>query len=88
MVRLRHVELAPWCAVNVGALVEQNMGALLTDRVGVVMSALKQMRCWIKTGRKALVQRTCYVEWNRTRIRYQAPWHRTFAVGSGAVERT
>ena len=72
--------------VGAKAWVEQKMGALLTDRVGDVLSALKRMRPWKKTVRKALAQLTGYVERNRTRIRYQEPWHRGLAVGSGAVE--
>jgi hypothetical protein len=66
--------------------VDQNMGALLTDRVGQVLGALKRMRPWKQVIRKALAQRIGYVERNRTRIRYQEPWQRGLAVGSGAVE--
>jgi hypothetical protein len=68
------------------AWVEQKMGALLTDRVGEVLSALKRMRPWEKAVRHALTQLIGYVERNRTRIRYQEPWHCGLAVGSGAVE--
>jgi len=68
------------------AWVEQKLGALLTDRVGAVLSALKRMRPWKQTVRKALAQLIGYVERNQTRIRYQEPWHRGLAVGSGAVE--
>ena len=62
------------------------MGALLTDRVGQVLGALKRMRPWKKVVRKALAQLIGDVERNRTRIRYQEPWPRGVAVGSGAVE--
>jgi Uncharacterised protein family (UPF0236) len=68
------------------AWVEQKLGALLTDRVGAVLSALKRKRPWKKTIRKALAQLIGYVERNRTRIRYREPWHSGLAVGSGAVE--
>jgi len=68
------------------AWVEQNIGALLTDRVGDVLSALKRRRPWKTAVRDALAQLIGSVERNRTRIRYQEPWHRGLAVGSGAVE--
>jgi hypothetical protein len=68
------------------AWVEQKMGALLTDRVGEVLSALKRMRPWKKAIGDALAQLIGYVERNRSRIRYQEPWHCGLAVGSGAVE--
>jgi hypothetical protein len=68
------------------AWVEQKIGALLTDRVGEVLSALKRMRPWKQAIREALTQLIGYVERNRTRIRYQEPWHQGLAVGSGAVE--
>lgn len=68
------------------AWVDQNMGALLTDRVGDVLGALKRTRPWKKAVRKALAQLIGYVERNRTRIRYQEPWQSGLAVGSGAVE--
>jgi hypothetical protein len=68
------------------AWVDQNMGALLTDRVGAVLGALKRMRPWKQAARTARAQLIGYVERNRTRIRYQEPWHRELAVGSGAVE--
>jgi len=68
------------------AWVEQKLGALLTDRVGAVLSALKRMRPWKTAVRDALVQLIGYVERNRTRIRYQESWHSGLAVGSGAVE--
>jgi hypothetical protein len=66
--------------------VDQKMGALLTDRVGEVLGALKRMRPWKRVVRKALAQLIGDVERNRTRIRYQEPWQRGLAVGSGAVE--
>jgi hypothetical protein len=66
--------------------VEQKLGALLTDRVGTVLSALKRMRPWKTAGRDALAQLIGYVQRNRTRIRYQESWYSGLAVGSGAVE--
>ena len=68
------------------AWVAQNMGALLTDRVGEVLRALKRMRPWKQAIREALTQLIGDVERHRTRIRYQEPWHQGLAVGSGAVE--
>jgi hypothetical protein len=68
------------------AWVDQKLGALLTDRVGEVLGALKRMRPWRKAVREGLAQLIGYVEHNRTRIRYQTPWHTGLAVGSGAVE--
>lgn len=68
------------------AWVDQKLGALLTDRVGEVRGALKRMRPCKKVVRQALAQLLGYVERNRPRIRYQEPWHRGLAVGSGAVE--
>jgi hypothetical protein len=68
------------------AWVEEKIGALLRDRVGEVLSALKRMRPWKTAIRNALAQLIGYVEGNRTRIRYQEPWHPGLAVGSGAVE--
>jgi hypothetical protein len=66
--------------------VDQKIGALLRDRVGEVLRALKRIRPWKKTLRDALTQLIGYVERNRTRIRYQEPWRCGLAVGSGAVE--
>jgi hypothetical protein len=66
--------------------VEQKLGTLLTDRVGAVLSALKRMRLWKKAVRAALARLLGDGERNRTRIRYQEPWHSGLAVGSGAVE--
>jgi hypothetical protein len=68
------------------AWVDQKLGALLTDRIGEVVGALKRMRVWNKVLCDALTRLISYVERNRTRIRYQEPWHRGLAVGSGAVE--
>ena len=65
---------------------DQKLGALLADRVGEVLSALKRMRPWKQAVREGLAQLIGYVEHNRTRIRYQEPWHTGLAVGSGAVE--
>jgi hypothetical protein len=68
------------------AWVDQKMGALLMDRLGAVLSALKRMRPWKKAVCDALPQLIGYVERNRFRIRYQEPWRHGLAVGSGAVE--
>jgi hypothetical protein len=68
------------------AWVEQQRGALLTDRIGAVLSALKRMRPWNKTVRDARARRIGYVERNRTRIRDHEPWPSGLAIGSGAVE--
>ena len=68
------------------AWVEQNMGALLMNRVGEVLSALKRMRPWQQAIHDALAQLIGDVERNRTRIRSQEPWPTGLAVGSGAVE--
>jgi hypothetical protein len=68
------------------AWVAQKLGALLTHRVGTVLSALKRMRPWKTAVRDALVQLIGDVAHHRTRIRYQASWHSGLAVGSGAVE--
>jgi len=68
------------------AWVDQNMGALLMDRVGEVLRALKRLRPWPKAVHDALAQLIGDVERNRTRIRDQEPWDAGRAVGSGAVE--
>lgn len=68
------------------AWVDQKLGALLTDRVGEVLRALKRMRPWKKPLGDALAQLIGYLERNRTRIKYQEPWQCGLAVGSGAVE--
>jgi hypothetical protein len=68
------------------AWVDQKLGALLTNQVGEVLRALKHMRPWKQALCDALAQLIGYVERNRTRIRYQEPWQRGLAVGSGAVE--
>jgi hypothetical protein len=68
------------------AWVDQKLGALLTDRVGEVLRALKRMRPWKKSLGDALAQLIGYLERNRTRIKYQEPWQCGLAVGSGAVE--
>jgi hypothetical protein len=72
--------------VEAKAWVDQKLGALLMDRIGEVLGALKRMRLWKKGLCDALARLISYVERNRTRIRYQEPWHRGLAVGSGAVE--
>lgn len=76
----------PHNSAGAKAWVDQKMGALLTDRVGEVLGALKRTQPWKKAVRKALAQLIGYVERNRTRIRYQEPWQHGLAVGSGAVE--
>jgi hypothetical protein len=68
------------------AWVDQNMGALLMNRVGEVLSALKRMRPWQKAIHDALAQLIGDVKRTRTRIRDQDPWHTGLAVGSSAVE--
>jgi hypothetical protein len=78
--------LDPNNSAGAKAWVEQKMGALLTDRVGEVLSALKRMRPWKTAVCNALAQLIGYVWRNRTRIRYQEPWQSGLAVGSGAVE--
>jgi hypothetical protein len=79
--------LYPHNPTGAKAWVDEKLGALLTDRVGDVLSALKRMRPpWKKTVCKALAQLIGYVARNRTRIKYQAPWQCGLAVGSGAVE--
>jgi hypothetical protein len=78
--------LYPHNPAGAKAWVDQKLGALLTDRVGEVLGALKRMRPWKKAIREGLAQLIGYVEHNQTRIRYQAPWHMGLAVGSGAVE--
>jgi hypothetical protein len=67
------------------AWVERNMEALLTNRVGKVLSALKRMRPWQMTRRDALDRLIGDVERNWTRIQYQEPWQHGLAVGSGVV---
>ena len=62
------------------------MGALLMNRVGEVLNALKRMRPWQTAIHDALAQLIGSVARNRTRSRYQAPWHAGLAVGAGAVE--
>lgn len=73
-------------AAGAKAWVDQKMSALLRDRVGEVLSALKRRRPWKKPLRDALAQLIGYIERNRTRIRYREPWRCGLAVGSGAVE--
>jgi hypothetical protein len=68
------------------AWVDQKLRALLMDRVGDVLSALKGLRPWKQAVRTALAQLIGDIERNRTRIRYQEPWQCGLAVGSGAVE--
>lgn len=78
--------LYPHNPTGAKAWVDEKPGALLTDRGGDVLSALKRMRPWKKTVCKALAQLIGYVARNRTRIKYQEPWQCGLAVGSGVVE--
>jgi hypothetical protein len=78
--------LYPTNPAGAKAWVDQNMGALLTDRVGEVLGALKRRRPGKKAIRQALTQLIGYVERNRSRITYHEPWRTGLAVGSGAVE--
>jgi len=66
--------------------VEEKLAALLTDRVGDVLGALKRMRPRQPTVREGLRERLGYVDTNRRRIHYKEPWHQGLAVGSGSVE--
>ena len=59
---------------------------MLTDRVGEVLGALKRLRPRQQVVQQAVTQLMGDIETNRTRIRYQAPWHSGLAVGSGSVE--
>jgi hypothetical protein len=68
------------------AWVEEKLAALLTDRVGDVLGALKRMRPRQPTVREGLQELRGYVENNRDRIHYKASWHQGLAVGSGSVE--
>lgn len=68
------------------AWVEEKLAALLTDRVGDVLGALKRMRPRQPTVREGLRELLGYVGHNRDRIHYKVPWHQGLAVGSGSVE--
>jgi hypothetical protein len=78
--------LYPHNPTGAKAWVDETLGALLKDRVGDVLSALKRMRPWKKPLCHALAQLIGDVARNRTRIKYQEPWQCGLAVGSGAVE--
>lgn len=65
---------------------EEQLEALLADRVGAVLGALKPMRPWQQPVHDALAQLISYIERNRARIRYQEPWYYRLAIGSGAGE--
>ena len=65
---------------------EEKRGAWLTDRGGEVLRALKRLRPWKTAIGDALAPLIGDVAHTRTRLRYQEPWHRGLAVGSGAVE--
>ena len=66
--------------------VEEKLAALLTDRVGDVLGALKRMRPRQPTVWEGLQALLGYVASNRSRIYYKEPWHKGLAVGSGSVE--
>jgi hypothetical protein len=66
--------------------VEEKLAALLSDRVGDVLGALKRMRPRQPTVRAGLEELLGYVENNRSRICYKEPWYQGLAVGSGSVE--
>jgi hypothetical protein len=68
------------------AWVEEKLAALLTDRVGDVLGALKRMRPRQPTVCEGLHMLLGYVESNRSRIYYKESWHKGLAVGSGSVE--
>ena len=74
---------APECS---HAWVEEKLVALLTDRVGDVVGALKRMRPRQPTVWEGLQALLGYIESNRSRIAYKEPWHTGLAVGSGAGE--
>lgn len=66
--------------------VERRMKALLRDQVGAVLSGLKRTRPRTREARDALRNLIRYVENNRDRVAYEAPWAAGFAIGSGSVE--
>lgn len=66
--------------------VEEKRAALLTDRVGDVVGALKRRRPRQPTGVEGLQALLGSVESNRSRLDYKEPWHTGLAVGSGSVE--
>jgi hypothetical protein len=68
------------------AWVEEKLAALLTDRVGDVLGALKRMRPRQPTMREGLQALLGYIESNRSRIYYKEPWYQGLAGGSGSVE--
>jgi hypothetical protein len=78
--------LYPHNPMGAKAWVDETLGALLKDRVGDVLSALKRMRPWKKPLCHALAQLIGSVARHRTRIKSQEPWQCGLAVGSGAVE--
>ncbi len=71
-------QVKPW--------VEGKLSALLRDRVGDVIGALKRLRPKGKSIQEALRQLIVYVTNNRRRIHYKVPWTQGLAVGSGSVE--
>ncbi|GIX48110.1 MAG: hypothetical protein KatS3mg131_2321 [Candidatus Tectimicrobiota bacterium] len=68
------------------AWVEAKLAACVQDRVGDVLGALRRLRPRPPAARQAVRQLIGYVENNRHRICYKAPWYQGLAVGSGAVE--
>jgi hypothetical protein len=78
--------LYPDAPAHATTWVEEKLAALLTDRVGDVLGALKRMRPRQPTVREGLRELLGYVDTNRSRIHYKEPWHQGLAVGSGSVE--
>jgi len=68
------------------AWVQMKIESLREDKVGDVLGGLKKMKAGRKEVREILRKLIVYVENNRGRIRYQAPWKSGLAVGSGSVE--
>ena len=66
--------------------VDEKIAALLEDRVGDVLGALRRTRGRDSAASKALRDLVRYVRTNRTRIRYEDAYLAGFAIGSGAVE--
>jgi hypothetical protein len=65
--------------------VEGKPAALLTDRMGEVLGALKRLRPQQPPVQEAVTLLIGYVETNRAHLRYQEPWRRGLAVDSGSV---
>jgi hypothetical protein len=78
--------LYPAAPERAHAWVEEKLAAVLTDRGGDVVGALKRMRPRQPTVWEGLQALLGYIESNRSRLAYKEPWHTGLAVGSGAVE--